>query len=198
MDKLIIDIETKNTFADVGGRNNIDALEASFVGVYSYDKNEYFSFFETDFAALGRLLQHAGLVIGFSINRFDIPVMAKYFESGKFSSGTHFNIWALERYDLLDEIETNLGFRVSLDILAKENLGIGKTHHGLEAVEFYKTGNFEELKNYCLHDVRITKDLYDMARKQGHLMIPPKPGHSDEKIKAMFNNKDLSLPATLF
>ncbi len=196
MDTLVIDIETKNTFADVGGQQYLDALETSFVGIYSYNRNEYLSFFETDFEKLGRLLQTAGLVIGFSITRFDIPVMRKYYELGnKFSTGLNFNIYALERYDLLDEIEQAIGVRISLDLLAKENLHIGKTHHGLEAVKFYKEGNFEELKNYCLNDVKITKELYDLAKRQGYLMVPRKdngaPTRADLKFAPL-------VPSSLF
>ena len=44
-DKLVIDIETKNTFADVGGQDHLLDLEMSFLGVYSYNQNEYFGFF---------------------------------------------------------------------------------------------------------------------------------------------------------
>lgn len=197
MDRLVIDIETKNTFADVGGQHNIEKLEASFVGVYSYNDNAYHSFFEADFGALGKLFQRGGLIIGFSINRFDIPVMKKYFESGNpFSSGTHFNIYGIDRYDILDEIETALGHRISLDILAKENLGIGKTHHGLEAIKFYAEKNFEELKNYCLNDVKITKELYDLIKRQGYLMIPQRDGSPSQKVALKAN--EVFMPASLF
>ena len=187
MDKLVIDIETKNTFAEVGGQNNIHKLDASFVGVYSYNQDKYLSFYENQFDELGQLLQKAGLIIGFSINRFDIPVMEKYFK---------FNLKAVPCLDLLEEIELGLGHRISLDILAKTNLGIGKTHHGLEAIKFYKEGNLEELKNYCLNDVKITKELYDLAKKQGHLMVPRK--YSEEVVKVTFNWKEQILPITLF
>ena len=78
MDKLVIDIETKNTFADVGGQANIHQLETSFVGVYSYNQDKYLSFFENELDKLGPVLQSAGLIIGFSINRFDLPVLKKH------------------------------------------------------------------------------------------------------------------------
>lgn len=196
MDTLVIDIETKNTFADVGGQQHIDALEASFVGIYSYNRNEYLSFFEQDFEKLGRLLQTAGLVIGFSITRFDIPVMRKYYELGnKFSTGLNFNIYALERYDLLDEIEQAIGARISLDLLAKENLNVGKTHHGLDAIRFYKEGSLEELKNYCLHDVKITKELYELGKRQGYLMIPRKDNGAPTRADLKFGH---IVPSSLF
>src|SRR3989338_2143623 len=112
-DKIVIDIETKNTFADVGGQEHVKKLDASFVGVYSYNQDRYFSFFEKDFSDLEKLWKTAGLVIGFSINRFDIPVMEKYFK---------FDIWSVPRLDLLEEVEIGFGNRVSLDVLARTNL----------------------------------------------------------------------------
>lgn len=186
-DKLVIDIETKNTFEDVGGQENIEKLEASFVGVYSYNQDKYFSFWEGEWEKLAPLLQDAALVIGFSINRFDLPVLAKYFS---------FNLMALSRLDLLEEVELAYGSRVSLDILAQTNLGIGKTHHGLDAIRFYAEGNFKELEAYCLQDVKVTKELYEFIRKNNHVMIPKR--YSGELVKVTLDLKEVSLPATLF
>ena len=82
-----------------------------------------------------------------------------------------------------------------MDALAKTNLGIGKTHHGLEAIKFYREGNLESLKNYCLNDVKITKDLYELAKKQGHLLVPEK--YTEKIIKVPFKIQEIFLPATL-
>lgn len=196
MDKLVIDIETKNSFDDVGGREYVKKLDASFVGVYSYNQNKYLSFFcaegasasggERQFADLEKLWKTAGLIIGFSINRFDIPVLEKYL---------NFDIWKIPRLDLLEEIEISLGNRVSLDILAKANLGIGKTHHGLEAIKFYKEQNWKELEAYCLHDVKITKELYELAKKQKHLTVPDR--YTGQQIKVAMNWPEITFPQTL-
>lgn len=187
MDKLVIDIETKNTFADVGGQDNLKDLLVSMVGVYSYKHDKFFSFDENQISELSPLLQTAGLIVGFSINRFDIPVLEKHFS---------FRLKSIPRLDLLEEIELVLGHRISLDALAKANLGIGKTHHSLEAVKLYKENNMEELKNYCLNDVKITKDLYELAKKQGHLLVPERD--TQEPVKAYFNWQEILLPETLF
>ncbi len=188
MDKLVIDIETKNTFADVGGYENIGKLAMSFVGVYSYNQEKYLSFFEKDFKDLEALLKKAGLIIGFSTNRFDIPVMNSHF---------NINLRAIDSLDILDDIEEKLGHRVKLDQLAQTNLGVGKTGSGLEAITFYNEGRFEELEKYCLNDVKITKDLYELGKKQGYLMVPTDYGKNLAKVE--FNWKErLPLPNTLF
>src|SRR3990172_9156757 len=95
-DTLVIDIETKNSFADVGGQANLMKLEVSFVGVYSYNQGKYLCFYENQLGELSKLLQNAGLIVGFSINRFDIPILTKH---------CNFNLLAVSRLDLLDEIE---------------------------------------------------------------------------------------------
>lgn len=184
MDTLVIDIETKNTFHEVG-RDNFDKLDISFIGIYSYEKNEYFSFFEHQIDEAGEMLRSASLLVGFSINRFDIPVLKRYFAVPEVSSDKSFDIYTISRYDILDEIEMQLGRRISLNVLAKANLGVEKTHHSLEAPILYNEGRLEELKDYCLNDVKITKELYDLTRSKGRLLVPQKEG--EEIDEARFN-----------
>ncbi len=179
-DKLVIDIETKNTFEDVGGQDNLLDLEMSFVGVYSYNQDKYFGFFEHEFEKLEPILKSTSLIIGFSSNRFDIPILNKYFD---------FNVKAIERLDILDEIEERLGHRVKLDFLAQTNLKIGKTADGLDAIKFYKEKRWDDLKNYCLNDVKITKELYDLGKKQGHLLVPTDHGRSIAKVEFNWHEK---------
>lgn len=188
-DKLVLDIETKNTFADVGGQKNLTDLNISFVGAYSYNQDKYLSFFENDLDKLGPILQGAGMLIGFSSNRFDIPILNKYY---------NFNVHAIESLDILDDIEERLGHRVSLDQLAYTNLKQNKTGHGLDAITFYNEGRFDELEKYCLQDVKLTRDLYDLGKKQGYLLVPT--DHGANIIKVQFNWKDRvpSLGQTLF
>src|SRR3989344_1700737 len=174
MDKLVIDIETKNSFQDVGGQHNLTKLKISFVGVYSYKQDAYLSFFEDELDKLGPVLQSAGLIIGFSTNRFDIPILNEYYP---------FNVKSIESLDILDDIEERLGHRVGLDWLAQTNLKIGKSAHGLDAIKFYNEGRMEDLKNYCLQDVKITKDLYELGKKQGHLLVPTNYGAEIAKVE---------------
>ncbi len=187
MDKIVIDIETKNSFADVGGERNLKALEVSFVGIYSYNQDKFLSFFEADLAALRPIFQNAGLVVGFNINQFDLPVLEKHFD---------FNLMALPRLDLFAEVELGFGRRIGLDVLAKANLGVGKSNHSLDAIKFYNEGRFDELEKYCLQDVRLTRDLYELAKKQGYLIVPNRD--TQELIKVTLNCRDVMLPSTLF
>ncbi|MDO8430291.1 MAG: ribonuclease H-like domain-containing protein [bacterium] len=180
MDKLVIDIETKNSFADVGGQEYLTDLKISFVGVYSYKQGAYLSFFEHELDKLKTLLQNTGLIIGFSINRFDLPILNKHLK---------INLNSIDNIDILDDIEEKLGHRVGLDWLSQTNLGVGKTAHGLDAIKFYNEGRLEDLKNYCLQDVKITKDLYELGQKQGHLVVPTNYGKEFAKVEFDWTEK---------
>ncbi|MFA5173284.1 MAG: ribonuclease H-like domain-containing protein [Candidatus Paceibacterota bacterium] len=190
MDKIVLDIETKNSFADVGGQQFIKDLQASFVGAYSYNKDKYFSFFEDQFKELEEFLKGAGLIVGFGLTRFDVPVMDKYFEM---------NFFSIPRLDILDEIEMTAGRRISLNLLAKTNVGMEKTYEsGLEAIRLYKEGKMEELEKYCLQDVRVTKEVYDLAKKQGYLLVPNRVTGENERVNLNFNEGEMIKSQSLF
>ena len=182
MDKLVFDIETKNTFDDVGGRDHLKDIEVSIVCAYSYDQDKYFSFFENELEAFGEMARRS-LLVGFSSKRFDALILEKHYA---------FNISALPHFDILDEIENSLGRRVSLDVLAKANLGDGggKTASGLDAVRFYREGQLDLLKEYCLQDVKVTKEVFDLIRKQGYLWIPQKYQAQMIKLPIVYVEKE--------
>ncbi len=179
-DIIVLDIETKNTFLEVG-RDNFEALEISLIGLFSYKQDKFFSFGENEIERAAEFLKKAGLLVGFSISRFDLPVLKHHFS--RLAGWEDFDPFLIPRVDLLDEIEFSLGQRVGLNILAKTNLGFGKNGKGLEAPNLYREGRFEELKDYCLNDVKITKDLYELAKKQGYLMIPRKDVKESIKLE---------------
>ncbi len=184
-DTLVIDIETSNTFADVG-RDNFDALNISVIGAYSYDRDEYMIFDENELDKLGELMRESGLIVGFASKRFDLPVMRRYYD---------FDLFAIPHLDILDEIELSSGKRISLDILAKENLGYGKIGKGSDAPILYEQGKIDELKKYCLHDVKVTKEVYDLAKTQGHLMVPQ---FDEDPLKVVFDWGEKLLYQRLF
>lgn len=176
-DKIVFDIETKNSFADVGGQFNVDKLDVSVVGAYSYNQDKFFIFDEFEMDKLGELLKKAQLLVGFSSKRFDVPVLAKYFK---------FKLSAVPHYDILEEIEKSFGRRIGLGLLGEANLGLKKTGQGMEAIDLYKRGEMEKLKSYCLQDVRITKEIFDLIRNQGFLWVPQRDIAQMAKVEIVY------------
>ncbi len=183
MDRLVFDIETKNSFDDVGGRENLKDLDVSVVAVYSYDEDKYFCFDEHELPALGEMLRRAKLIVGFASKRFDIPVLGKYFS---------FNVASIPHYDILEEVEEKLGRRIGLGILAEANIGAGKTGHGMEAIELYRRGEIEKLKEYCVNDVKITKEIFDLIREKGYLWIPDRNTSQMKKLELPYKEEEES------
>ena len=178
-DKIVFDIETKNTFDEVGGYQNLKDLEISVVGIYSYLNEKYYCFEEKEINKLEDFFKNANLLIGFSSKSFDVPVLEKYFD---------FKISAINHFDILEEIQKEFKRKVGLNILAQANIGKTKLFdNGIEAIKLYRNGQIEELKNYCLQDVKLTKELFDLIREKGYLWVPQKDLIEMTKVKINFN-----------
>jgi len=182
MDTLVFDIETKNFFTDPDvGWDNFSALKISVVGVYSYLKDAYFCYEEGEIDKLAEIFRSATRIVGFSSNRYDVPVLNIYFQ--KLKDRDELNLWEMDRVDLLEEIEKARGGRISLSRLAEANLGVKKDRHGAEAIGLWERGEIEELKKYCLKDVELTKSLYDMYLDRKYFLIPDKRTGEMRKVE---------------
>lgn len=159
MRKIVLDIETKNMFQDVG-KNDPTLLDISLVGIYDSEADAYEGFLESDFPRLWPILEHADLLIGFNSDHFDIPLLDKYYPG---------NLSAVKSIDIMKEVRKVLGRRISLNALAEATLGVKKSGNGLEAVSWWRNGAIGKVRDYCLEDVRITKMLYDYVREHGTL-----------------------------
>lgn len=188
-DTIVFDIETQNFFTDKDvGWNNFEALKISVLAFYSYNQDRYFCFEEKDLDMAYEYFLNSKYLVGFSINRYDIPVLNIYFQK-KMSIEKPINLWEKERIDLLEEIEKIYGQRISLSKLSEANLGDKKIRHGSEAAELYLTGQIEELKKYCLKDVELTKRLYDLYLNNKKLIFPDKK--TGQNIILDFENKKI-------
>jgi len=159
-DKLVLDLETKKSFEEVGGQHNAKDLKVSLCGVYSYERDQYRAFREEEFKELGEWLKAASLIIGFNSKSFDFTVLQPYYK---------FKLSKLPHLDILEEVYHALGHRLKLDSIAKATLGEGKSGTGLDALWYYKNNEWDKLEKYCLDDVRVTRDVYEYGRKHGHL-----------------------------
>ena len=90
----------------------------------------------------------------------------------------------------MGEIEEKLGKRISLDLLARANLGQerGKTGSGLDAIRYYREGRMDELKKYCLQDVKVTKEIFDLIREQGYLWVPQRNTPEMARVELHFQD----------
>jgi len=193
-DTIVFDIETQNFFTDKGvGWNNFEALRISVIALFSYNQNKYFVFEEKELTDAIDFFRNSKILVGFSINRYDVPVLNIYFQ--KMKVNPELNLWKKQRIDLLEEIESLYGQRISLSKLAEANLGEKKERHGSEAGDLFFSGQIEELKKYCLKDVELTKKIYDLYLNQNRLIFPDKK--TGKNLILDFKNNTIISP-TLF
>ncbi len=159
MRKLVFDIETKNLFEEVG-KADPALLDISIVCVWDSETDQYTSYLEEELPKLWPLIEKTEMLIGYNSDHFDIPLLDKYYPG---------DLKKIKSLDLLKEIRASIGRRVKLDSVAEATLGVGKNGHGLEAVRLWREGNITKLREYCLNDVKITKDVYEYAVKNNKL-----------------------------
>jgi DEAD/DEAH box helicase domain-containing protein len=74
-------------------------------------------------------------------------------------------------------------------------LGVGKSGSGLDAIHYYRSGEIDKLKKYCLDDVRLTKEIYEFGKKNGLVYYLSKDGTN--RLTARVDWKDPAPPANL-
>ena len=171
MRKVVFDIETKNFFQDVGSNDPAD-LDISVVGIYDSETNSYRAFTDTELPKLWPVLEQADMLIGYNSDHFDIPLLNKYYPG---------DLNKIKSLDIMKEIKNVLGRRLKLDSVAEATLGTNKSANGMMAVQWWKQGEIEKIKKYCLDDVKVTKEIYDYALKNG--LVKYKDGRNFVDIK---------------
>lgn len=185
--QLILDVETKKTFDEVGGYFP-ERLGISFVGVCVREgfssKGEMQGYYEEDLPKLFPLLEQADVIVGFNIDGFDMPTFSDYYQG---------DISRIPTLDLMGRIKASAGHRIGLDAVAQETLGIGKTGDGLDAIKYYQTGQLDQLRDYCLQDVAVTRDVYDFGLQKGFVKFKNKWNRLIEcSVDFTFTPKDTS------
>ena len=176
MRKLVFDIETRNFFPDVGS-NDPTLLDISVVGLYDYETNKYESFVQEEFGKMWPYFQKADLLVTFTGEHFDIPLLNKYYKKAELG-----DLAKIRSLDVLKEIKTQYGRRMKLDQIAEGTFGVNKIGHGAEAMVWWRQGEVEKIRRYCLDDVKITKDIYEYAMKNKKLMFKEGPFVKEIKL----------------
>jgi len=167
---IVFDLETQNIFQEIGSSDPTD-LDISVATVYDSDTDKYTTVTIDEIDQLWPIIEKADALVGYNSNHFDIPLLNKYYPG---------DLTQIKSIDLLDDIKKSLGRRLRLDSVAEATVGAKKTADGLQAVRWWKEGNIDDIKKYCEQDVKVTKKVFDYARKNGHVKF--KDGHRKREI----------------
>ncbi|MCL4384331.1 ribonuclease H-like domain-containing protein [Patescibacteria group bacterium] len=173
--EVIFDIETKKLFDEIIGFNPAD-LGVSLVSLYKRTlnengreiKGEMLSFWDSELPSLWAHFSNVDRIIGYNSIHFDVPALAPL---------CPYDLKKIPHLDIMDKLKEKTGFRVGLNAVASETLGITKTDNGINAVLYWlehSTSSLKKLKEYCEHDVLVTKEVYDYGRTHGHLKYKDK------------------------
>ncbi len=163
----VFDVETRRSAAEVGGWHRAEKMGVSIVVLYDSGPDEFFVYRDDEIDDLVERFRELDLVVGFNNKRFDNRVLSAY---------TSFELGNLPTLDMLEEVKNRLGYRLSLDGLAENTLGVGKSADGLMALQWYKEGRIDKIIEYCRKDVGITRDLFVFGVENGYLLFKNKAG----------------------
>lgn len=146
----------------------------SVIGVYDYYYDEYRVFCDDNIYELAMLIDERDTIVGFNNIGFDNKVMAH--------NGFNVDVLNDKSFDVLVEIWRGAGLGptfkfpshigYSLDAVCKANMGTQKTGHGAQAPIMWQRGQVGGVIDYCLHDVKMTKDLVDYITQYGAIKSP--------------------------
>jgi len=162
----------------VRGHIDVNEQELTVVAIHDSDTGKYSSYFKDELHKLWPILERTDMLIGFNSDNFDIPLLNRYYPG---------DLSRIRSLDLLSEVQKALGRRVRLQSLAEATLGRGKSGDGLKAGQWWKEGKKDKVSEYCIEDVRLTRELYDYALTHGIL-----------KYKDLRDIRDIKLDTSLW
>ena len=177
MKYLVFDIETRNTFEQVGS-DLPSALDLSVLSIFDSRDNSMKSFEMDDLAKAWPLFEGIDFIVGFNSDHFDIPLLDKYYPG---------DLHKIKSVDLMKSVKETLGRRIKLDNIAGATLGKNKIANGLEAIKWWNEGKIDLIRKYCEEDVYITRDVFLYALNNKKVLANDREGR---KIEIAINTDD--------
>lgn len=158
---VYFDLETQRTANDAGGWDRKRDMGMSVGVTYSTALGKYRIYSETRVDELVEQLTRADLVVGFNVINFDYEVLMGY---------TILDLpHMIPTLDMLADLESRLGHRLSLEAVASASLGTGKTADGLDAIRWWREGKVLEIAEYCCFDVKVTRMVHEYGCRERKL-----------------------------
>jgi DEAD/DEAH box helicase domain-containing protein len=158
---VFLDVETQRSAEEVGGWSNTPRMGLALAVVYDAARDVWRTYYEADVHRLLFDLVLAERVVGFNIDRFDLPVLSAY---------TDQDLSRIRTLDMLSRIHAQVGFRLSLNDLSEANLGEAKAGDGMQSLRWWKEGRIDLIERYCRQDVEATRKLYELGSGRGYLL----------------------------
>lgn len=156
---LYLDTETQRWAGKIE-REKIPELGLSIMITYDTKTKDFQNWMPHRMPEFESFIQNIDLVIGFNTKQFDYILLQQYID---------LDLTTLCSFDMLEEVTNTLGFRVSLNNLGKQTLGLEKEGAPNLAVEWWEKCDLEKLIGYCRQDVDMTKQLFEYGCREKEL-----------------------------
>lgn len=157
---LYLTLSTQKSADAVGGWQHKHLLGLGLAVTYDTRDTRYRVYTEETVDTLLASLRAADLVIGFNTQDFDYQVLQPWSDTP---------LGTLPTLSLLDEVQQQLGFRLSLSHLVRETLGMERPDDSLQTVRWYQEGNRERIIEQCRRDTDLVRQLVRYGSEHGRL-----------------------------
>jgi len=182
-DVLVYDCETTKLSNEVrGGWNNVEGMGLASAVVYSYNQDRYYTFLHPRSREKLIKLLHDNICVSFNGVCFDSKLILG---NGRLINQDINHLWVSRNqarwieFDLFLKIQKvmnrcrndleSIGKRIakgaSLDNTCKLTIGMKKNEKGANAPLLYRQKRYDELLQYNLNDVRMTRQLLEFQQK---------------------------------
>ncbi|MBV9159105.1 MAG: ribonuclease H-like domain-containing protein [Candidatus Kaiserbacteria bacterium] len=148
---VTFDIESA-TWLGEEGMSDVTDLSIAIVCIHDSETDRYSSYLESELPKLWPILERTDILVGYNSNHFDIPLLNKYYPG---------DLTKIKSLDLLVEIKNSLGRSLRLDAIADGTLGVKKIGSGAQSLQWWRAGEIDKVRDYCMKDVELTKKLFD-------------------------------------
>lgn len=155
-----------------GGWGDFENMGISVIGAYDYSEARYRVFCKDNFNEFQYLIDSTDTVIGFNNHGFDDMLCG----------ANGIKVPREKSYDLLVEIWRSAGLGTKfqypshmgfgLDACCSANFKSRKSGHGAMAPVDWQRGNIGSVIDYCVNDVKMTKQLMDKILVSGIIIDP--------------------------
>jgi len=172
---LVWDLETKLMPGDGETHDEyICRCGISVAAVWNVVDSDWTLYGHQDLDALSEELESADRVVGYNSIGFDHLVL---------DAAVGRRVVIQDEVDLWRDIQASMGEARwptgtgTLDAVSRRTLGRGKSGSGSEAPELYASGRWAELSSYCIHDVDLTRELWEFMERFGYVIGPMGMAH---------------------
>ena len=181
---LVLDLEIKKAILGKGeapltdisyckGWGDHAGMGISVMVVYDYVEQRYRIFMDDNKDEFKDLIDSGRKVIGFNQINFDNRVLKACWD---------IDIPEDRNYDLLkacwaavskrENTRKNMHKGYGLNALCEANLGIEKSDNGAFAPHWWQQGKVGKVIDYCMQDVKMTKEFFDLVLTASSIMDP--------------------------